>query len=157
MSTRGRKAKPSAIKKLEGNPGKRPLNKREPKPQTAVKKPRGMQKGAQKFWEEYAPELERLGVLTGVDVGAFRLMAEHYRIAMWALKELDIEGLTVEGREGPKKNPVAQIFKDNSAAFVKYAALFGMTPSDRSRLQLPKEAEQLSLADLLFKAATEGK
>ena len=33
MATRGRKPKPTAIKELEGNPGKRPLNANEPKPE----------------------------------------------------------------------------------------------------------------------------
>ena len=32
MATRGRKPTPTAIKELEGNPGKRPLNEKEPKP-----------------------------------------------------------------------------------------------------------------------------
>ncbi|HZK10243.1 MAG TPA: phage terminase small subunit P27 family, partial [Clostridia bacterium] len=33
MATRGRKPKPTALKVLEGNPGKRPLNKNEPQPE----------------------------------------------------------------------------------------------------------------------------
>ena len=32
MATRGRKSKPTAMKELEGNPGKHPLNTSEPKP-----------------------------------------------------------------------------------------------------------------------------
>ena len=32
MATRGRKPTPTAIKELEGNPGKRKLNDKEPKP-----------------------------------------------------------------------------------------------------------------------------
>ena len=32
MAVRGRKPKPTAIKELEGNPGKRPLNGHEPVP-----------------------------------------------------------------------------------------------------------------------------
>lgn len=32
MATRGRKPKPTAMKILEGNPGERPLNEREPIP-----------------------------------------------------------------------------------------------------------------------------
>ena len=32
MAQRGRKPKPTAMKVLEGNPGGRPLNKNEPKP-----------------------------------------------------------------------------------------------------------------------------
>ena len=32
MAQRGRKPKPTVLKELEGNPGRRPLNKNEPKP-----------------------------------------------------------------------------------------------------------------------------
>lgn len=150
-SNRGRKPKPTAMKQLQGNPGKRPLNKREPKPKTPVKRPYKLGKGLQdRFWKEHAPELERLQILTGIDSAAFRLMAEHYSFAVQAAQELREEGLTVDGREGKKKNPKAQIFKDNSLAFKSFATEFGMTPSARARLSLPPEAEQLSLADKLF-------
>jgi P27 family predicted phage terminase small subunit len=156
MSTRGRKPKPTSVKQLQGNPGKRPLNKREPKPLTEVKRPWGLGRGlAGKFWDEHAPELERLEVLTGVDGPAFRLAAEHYSLAIEALKELRAEGLTIEGRDGPKKHPLAQIARDNSMAFKSYAVEFGMTPSSRARLKLPEDAEQLSLADALFAAVSE--
>lgn len=152
MSIRGRKPKPTELAKLQGNPGHRPLNQGQPKPKTPVKKARGMQPLARKFWDDYGPELERLEILTGVDSAAFRLMAEHYGFAVRAAKELNEGGLTVETSEGVKKNPVAQIFKDNSLAFKNFAAEFGMTPSARTRLKMPAEAEQLSLAEQLFRA-----
>jgi len=157
MSTRGRKPKPTAVKQLTGNPGKRPLARREPKPKTAVKKPYGLGQGLQaRFWDEHAPELERLQILTGVDAAAFRLMAEHYALAVRAAVELRGEdSLTVEGRDGPKKNPLVQVLRDQSAAFKSYATEFGMTPSARARLQLPEEAEQMSLAEMLFQAVNE--
>lgn len=91
-------------------------------------------------------------MLTGVDTAAFRLMAEHYAIAVQAVTELRDGGLTVEGKDGTKKNPLAQVFKDNSIAFKAFAVEFGMTPSARVRLKLPEEAEQLSLAEQLFRA-----
>ena len=105
MSSRGRKPKPTVVKQLQGNPGKRPLTQREPKPKTTVKKPYGLGQGLQaRFWDEHAPELERLQILTGVDSAAFRLMAEHYALAVRAAVELRGEdSLTVEGRDGPRK------------------------------------------------------
>lgn len=148
--SRGPKPKPTRLSELQGNPGKRPLNKREPKPKTPVKKPRGMSRGAKRFWTDHAGELERLSILTGVDVPALRLAAEHYAIAVLAAKELHEEGLTVQGKDGAKKNPVAQVFKDNALAFKAFATEFGMTPSSRTRLKMPEDAEQLSLADELF-------
>lgn len=138
------------MKRVQGNPGKRPLNKREPKPKSKVKRPWGMRKPAKKFWDEHAPEMERLSVLTGVDAPAFRLMAEAYAFAVQAAEELAEEGFTVEGRDGPKKHPLAQVFRDNAQLFKSFATEFGMTPSSRARLQVPAEAEQLSLADQLM-------
>lgn len=157
MSTKGRKPKPTAVKQAQGNPGKRALNRREPRPRTPVRRPWGLGQGAQRrFWDDHAGELERLGVLTGVDVAAFRLMAEHYAFAVQAATELRAGGtLTVEGREGEKKHPLLQVLRDNSLAFKAYAAEFGMTPSARARLQLPEDAEQLSLADALFAAVSQ--
>ncbi|NJN53300.1 MAG: phage terminase small subunit P27 family [Anaerolineae bacterium] len=154
MSTRGRKPKPTAVKQVQGNPGKRALNQREPKPKTAVKRPYGLGQGLQaRFWNEHAAEMERLQVLTGVDVAAFRLMAEAYAFAVQAATELRADGsLTVEGRDGPKKNPLAQVFRDQATLFKSFAVEFGMTPSARARLQLPEEAEQLTLAEALFRA-----
>ena len=129
--TRGRKPKPTAVKQLQGNPGKRRVNGREPKPKTPVKRPWGLGQGQQrKFWDEHAGELERLKILTGVDTAAFRLMAEHYAFAVQAARELREGGsLTVEGREGPKKHPLLQALRDNSQMFKSYAVEFGMTPS----------------------------
>ncbi|MCP4426912.1 MAG: phage terminase small subunit P27 family [Chloroflexi bacterium] len=109
-----------------------------------------MSKGAQKFWRDHASEMERISVLTGVDSAAFRLMAEHYTVALQAVAALQEDGLVVEGKDGQKKNPLAQIFKDNSLAFKSFATEFGMTPSSRTRLKVPEEAEQLTLADELF-------
>lgn len=155
MSSRGRKPKPTELKAVQGNPGHRPLNKREPRPKSPVKRPRGLGKGAAKFWRDHAPELERLQILTGIDAAAFQLMAEHYAIAVQAARELHESGLTVEGKDGLKKNPLAQVFKDNAVAFKSFAAEFGMTPSSRTRLKVPEDAEQLSLADQLFQMVGE--
>jgi P27 family predicted phage terminase small subunit len=132
------------------------LNQREPKPATAVKRPHGLGKGLQdRFWKEHAPELERLQILTGIDGAAFRLMAEHYALAVEAAQMVRAEGLTVATREGEKKHPAATVFRENSLAFKAFATEFGMTPSARARLKLPEEAEQLSLADMLFKAVND--
>ena len=58
MATRGRKPKPTALKVLEGNPGKRPLNENEPIPP----------KGSIKCPSWLLPEgMEATGSLSGSD------------------------------------------------------------------------------------------
>lgn len=146
MST-GRKPKPTRMKEIQGNPGKRKLNGDEPKPTLPVKRPRGMAARPRKVWDEIAPDLERVGVMTGWDTFALRLLAEHYSVAIEAVEELRADGLTVDGRDGPKKHPAATVFKENAQAALRVMTEFGMTPSSRSRLHLPEGGEQLSLFD----------
>lgn len=158
MSTRGRKPKPTRVKEIQGNPGKRGLNPDEPKPGVPVKRPRGLARGPRRLWDEVAPDLERVGVMTGWDTFAFRLLAEHYAFALEAADQLRDEGLTVDGRDGPKKNPVATVFKENGMAALRIMTEFGMTPSSRTRLSIPEGAEQLSLFEeinALMEAAAE--
>jgi len=53
----GRKRKPTVLKVLEGNPGKRPLNKNGPKPKpVAPKTPKHLNSVAKKEWKRVAAE-----------------------------------------------------------------------------------------------------
>jgi len=147
---RGRKPKPTEIKKRAGNPGKRRLPRAEPKPRmSADVKADAIGKLAVRFRERYLPELRRLKVLTDVDVAAFELMSAHYATAWNAARRIEREGLTLVVDGATHKHPLLQVFRDNSNAFRAYAAEFGMTPSARTRLHV-EEAEQLSLAEMLF-------
>jgi P27 family predicted phage terminase small subunit len=150
--TRGRKPKPTAKKRLAGNPGKRRLNKREPKIAiSADMKIDVIGEGAKTFSDRYKPILTEAKILTDADAATFELMAGHYSIAVDALKQLQKSGLTLLSVMGLKKHPLTQIFRDNSMAFRAYAAEFGMTPSARSRLQVPApEDPEADLEKLLF-------
>lgn len=78
MAVRGRKPKPTAIKELEGNPGKRPLNKNEPKPdKKAPRCPAWLEEEAKKEWKRTGTMLEQLGLLTEMDMAAFAATAKH--------------------------------------------------------------------------------
>ena len=64
MAARGRKPKPTALKLLEGNPGKRPLNDKEPKPQKkAPSCPKWLDPEAKKEWRRLASKMEMMGIL----------------------------------------------------------------------------------------------
>lgn len=149
----GRKPKPTAIKKLEGNPGRRPLNEQEPQPGPASPDvPRGkLTKEGQKLWRDLAPRLIEMGVLTDVDLPAFEMMCNHYGLARDALKLINAMGLFVKDRdEQPRKNPALQLYRDNSQAFKAYLIEFGLTPSSRSKIEAVPLDEEPSLAELLF-------
>ena len=82
MATRGRKPKPTALKVLEGNPGKRPLNEYEPvPPKGTIECPDWLEEEAKREWERLAPSLEAMGVLTTADLTAFAGYCQAY--ARW--------------------------------------------------------------------------
>ena len=78
----GRKPKPTALKLLTGNPGKRPLPENEPQPKGEVvcQDFVSQDPASKRIWDQHAPTLEAQGVLTSWDVDMFgaycRLMAE---------------------------------------------------------------------------------
>ena len=79
---RGRKPKPTALKVLEGNPGKRPLNDHEPiPPKGELKCPSWLLPEAKKEWKRLASSLEAMGVLTMADLTAFAGYCQAY--ARW--------------------------------------------------------------------------
>lgn len=141
----GRKPKPTAQKIIEGNPGRRPLNENEPKPQPGAGKcPSFLSREARAEWNRIVPELERIGVLTMVDAGAIAACCQLY--GRWIQLERDInnEGNSIEepcfDKEG---NPTGTIIKINpkvTAArqtlqqYRAYCTEFGLTPSSRSRI-----------------------
>lgn len=87
MAIRGRKPKPTNMKILEGNPGKRPLPTNEVKPkQKAPRCPQWLEDDAKKEWKRMGKILEQIGILTEMDMTAFAGYCQAY--ARW--KEADV-------------------------------------------------------------------
>ena len=136
MATRGRKPTPTAIKELEGNPGKRPLNKDEPKP---VKKapacPKWLEPEAKKEWRRLAKQMEALGILTEVDMAAFAGYVQAY--ARWKEAEefISQHGTIVKTPSGYwQQVPQVSIAQTYLKIMNKFAEQFGLTPASRSRI-----------------------
>lgn len=136
MATRGRKPTPTAIKELEGNPGKRPLNKGEPKPgKKAPPCPKWLEPEAKKEWRRLAKKMEQLSILTEVDMAAFAGYCQAY--ARW--KEAE-EFITQHGSIFRTKSgyvqPVPQVSIAQTYLKImnRFAEQFGLTPSARSRI-----------------------
>lgn len=136
MATRGRKPTPTAIKELEGNPGKRPLNKSEPKPtKKAPACPKWLEPEAKKEWRRLAKQMEQLGILTEVDMAAFAGYCQAY--ARWKEAEEFItqHGTIVKTPSGYwQQVPQVSIAQTYLKIMNRFAEQFGLTPSSRSRI-----------------------
>ena len=145
MALRGRKSKPTQLKVLEGNPGKRPLNKHEPKPIPVAPKPPGwLAPAAKKMWKHLAPQLETLGLLTAIDGPAMEAVCQSYATWVECEKFVKNNGFTIEiQKENDKgeiytsylqQRPEVSIGNKALHAFKAFCSEFGLTPSSRSKI-----------------------
>jgi P27 family predicted phage terminase small subunit len=136
MAQKGRKPTPTAIKELEGNPGKRELNINEPKPEKkAPKCPIWLDAEAKKEWKRLAIQMEQLGILTVIDMAAFAGYCQAY--ARWKEAEefISKHGTIVKTPSGYwQQVPQVSIAQTYLKIMIRFCEQFGLTPSSRSRI-----------------------
>ena len=136
MATRGRKPKPTAMKELEGNPGKHPLNTSEPKPnKKAPACPKWLEPEAKKEWRRLAKQMEAIGILTEVDMAAFAGYCQAY--ARWREAEdvISQHGSVFRTPSGYLQQlPQVSISQQSQKTMHALAAEFGLTPACRTRI-----------------------
>lgn len=148
--TRGRKPKPTHLRLVGGNAGKRPLNLREATPPIGVPTvPDFLNASARKEWARVARELGNIGLLSTIDRGALAAYCQAYGV--WVEAERGIKrladggdkygGLLTRTSNGNViQNPLVGIANKARSDTVRFAAEFGMTPSARSRVQADPNA-----------------
>lgn len=148
----GRRPKPTALKRLAGNPGKRPLNEREPQPVVKIPAcPRHLTGEARREWRRISAELVLLGVVTVIDRAALAAYCTAW--ARWVDAETQVAklGTIVRTSNGNLiQNPYLAVANRAMEQMTRLAAEFGMTPSSRSRVQVAEPDAVPSLAELLF-------
>lgn len=136
---RGRRPKPTRLKVLTGNPGKRPLNSSEPRPEAAVPDcPVELGPVARREWDRLAVELSSLRILTNLDRAALAAYCGAY--AMWAEATEAIQkfGTMVKSPSGyPQQSPYVSIANRQAELMMRIASEFGFTPASRSRISAP--------------------
>lgn len=134
----GRKPKPTALKVLEGNPGKRPLNEHEPKPKLVRPAcPAWLNTEGKKKWRELAPQLETLGLLTALDGAALAAACQRWGTFVECEKYMATYGRVMTTSTGyEQQRPEESIAKAALADYYKFMAEFGMAPASRSRISV---------------------
>lgn len=137
---RGRKPKPTAAKKLAGNPGKRPLNENEPEPTALAELPAPpdfLLPDAVAEWERVGPELVTCGLLTVADVAHFAAYCQCWARYVEAERWIQENGIcmTIRNDKGEVKfsQPVPRfsIAKAMLEKLRSFGSEFGLSPSAR--------------------------
>lgn len=132
----GRKPKPTILKIVSGNPGKRPLNKREPRPECVIPEcPEAIQGEARKEWDRITQELHAAGLIDSISRAAIAGYCEHYEQWVNASAAVRKYGTVVKAKSGfPMQSPYLGIMNTALSEMRKFMVEFGMTPSSRSRV-----------------------
>lgn len=137
----GRKPKPTALKALQGNPGKRPLNEREPKPK--VKRPsapRFLEGEAKKEWNRMVKLLLPLKLISEVDRAALAAYCQAWARWIDAEQHIQRDGMVVSTDKGNLiQSPYVGIANSAMKQMRAFLVEFGMTPSSRSRVSVPTD------------------
>lgn len=136
--------KPTALKILAGNPGKRALPKNEPKPTVeAPECPDHVTGEARQEWERIVPELLRLGLVSKLDRGTLAAYCILYARWIDAERKVSEGGAVVKVHGQIIPNPYLSIATNTLKLMKSYLAAFGLSPADRSKMHVePPQAEK---------------
>lgn len=137
---------PTHLQLVRGNPSKRPINKKEPKPPKGVPPtPKYFSKQGKYWFKRMAEELDSAGVLSLLDAKALELLVEAYVEYRHHCEVLDEEGYTytnmTESGAMIKAHPAAIMKADAWKRIRTMLGEFGMTPSSRTKVTINKPAE----------------
>lgn len=136
---RGRRPKPSAQKRLEGNPGRRPFNAREPQlpPPSSDAPPLELTTDlvASSEWSRLLPLLKKSHTVTEGDRGSLLALCQQWSRYLEANSKIAQSGMVVRSPSGyPMPNPYIGISNKALGNCLKLWVELGLTPSARARV-----------------------
>lgn len=122
-----------------------------------ISPPDWLDKIGKKEWLRVANELEDLNILTNVDIAALGMYCDAYSKYQLATKKINEEGMFIEytnkaGATNVIEHPAVKAQVKYAELIKKLCSEFGLTPSSRAKITLPKQEEEKeeSLEDKLF-------
>lgn len=145
------KPKPTALKLLSGNPGKRKLPENEPKPKVvAPRPPTSLSSESKKVWRKLVKPLAAVGIMTELDIMMLAALCDievRYQLAQDQISGSDqCTQMTPNGMEIQSVwIGIANKCLDQK---IKILTEFGMSPSSRTKIQVATPDELDPLEDI---------
>ena len=138
----GRKPNPTALRRANGNPGKRGCNAAEPVPPEGIPDcPEHLGHAARAEWERLADVLHHMGVLTLVDRAALAAYCQCYGRWVEAEERLQSTPMLLKTATGyVQQSPWLSIANKQLELMGRYMSELGITPASRSRVAALAEA-----------------
>lgn len=139
MNAGGRKPKPTHLRLLDGNPGRQPFNKKEPKPHGDLRTPPDWFNADEIAGWEYAISHAPRGMLKRIDRAALVTFVVAENLHAQATQAVHKFGMVTRSpvKNEPMQNPYLSIVNRQAQLMLKASAELGFTPSSRSRVSVP--------------------
>ncbi len=140
----GRPPKPTRMRLLEGNPGKRKISTAEPKPKVAKPKcPEQLDDEAKREWKRVIRELEAAKLISVLDRAALAAYCQAWSRWIEAEAKLKQHGVVVKSPNGwPIQSPYLAIANRAMAQMTTFLCEFGLSPAARTRIQVKTDESE---------------
>lgn len=147
--------KPTALRAIDGNRGKRATNKQEPDPEyleaTSLQSPAWLSERAKAVWDEIAPPLQKARLVAVIDVTLLAMCCEAVAQYRYAVSQVgDHAVLPAAAGKGEQVNPWMIVQSMSFKQAVVILRDFGVSPAARTRIALQPQM------DLFGKGGTDG-
>lgn len=148
---RGRKPKPTKLKILQGNPGRRRLNTREPAVDELQSDcPDFLGTQSRKEWDRIKAVFLEHKILTESDRSALIAYCSAWGRWIEAEEQIKKSGMLIKAPSGyPIHNPWLAISNKAFDQMMKLMVEFGLTPSSRSKIQTVGPEEKSGVEEFL--------
>lgn len=145
--------KPTQLKKIDGTFRKDRANHHEPMPEPAdnLEPPIQLDKLGQKFWDEIAPELHKLGLLTKLDRYSLLFLAQWVSIHQRGIEGVDTDLIHTTEANGECCKPELTAAKQALTLIQTLGARFGLDPVSRSKISVKPPEEKDPIGERYFK------
>lgn len=148
---KGRKPTPTAIKKLNGNPGKRALNKAEPQyADLGLAPPEFLDEIAQKEWRRLIRLMAPVGSIKASDAAVLSAYCSAFSDFVRLAEMGRGKGFIAKAPNGcPMVSPLFTALSKARTEMARLASALGLDPTSRTRVAVEKPEETDELDDFV--------
>lgn len=136
----GRKPKPRALKIVEGNPSKRPIEDEVNFTRGEPAKPEDLSEDASWLWDQIIEQMRGVGLLKPLDAPSLEILCETYARWKEAAKMRKEKSILSNNSQGLVSAPWIGIEERAGKEFRAWCAEYGLTPAAERNLA-PDEAQ----------------
>lgn len=136
----GRKAKPRALKLIDGNPGNRPIEEEVRFTRGLPPKPADLSDDAEWLWDQVIDQMQGVGLLKPLDAASLEVLCETFARWRAATRKRRQEGILATNSQGLVRAPWVAVEAAAGKEFRAWCAEYGLTPAAERNLAPDDEA-----------------